>query len=302
MFGSWTFDGSKLNLEFYQNSSKADMSNFVRNGEYELVSANAVRSVITYACCPAPYIDLTYTVKIRRRPLFYLNNLILPCIVLALLTSISFLFPPETGERISLVITVLLGMTVFMIVFTEAIPATSESTPLIGKYFAAVLFEIAFCLLATCLPLRLQHLHPGTEMPMWARVLIFDYIGTLMCYKCLKRKRTNSITIVRSHEDNNPKNGIKLTSAEIIENGYVREKRTLDKTLDENHKPLENQVDETRDVTPIVNYIKKTEKDDSIYAEWKDAISILDRLFFWIFIVTFLVSSLVILYGAPSDD
>lgn len=306
-FGSWTFDGGKLSLDFYRNQSSADLTAFVSNGEFDLLSANAVRNVIKYSCCPNPYIDLTYTMKIRRRPLFYMTNLILPCIVLALLTSVSFMFPPETGERISLVITVLLGMTVFMIVFTEAIPATSEVTPLIGKYFAAVLFEVALCLLATIVPLRLQHLHPGTEIPNWVRVVIFDFLGPLMCYKCINRcRQKNSGNAIKPHKSaSQHTEDVRISSPEIIENGYIREKNSLNKTrnnktLDENHKP-ETQTDETLDVTPIVKYIQKSERDGELYEEWKEAISILDRLFFWIFIVTFVVSSLVILYGAPNQ-
>ena len=38
-----------------------------------------------------------------------------------------------------LVITILLGLTVFMMVFTENVPRTSEVTPLIGKYSVTVL-------------------------------------------------------------------------------------------------------------------------------------------------------------------
>jgi len=300
MFGSWTFDGGKLDLEFYQNKSSVDLAAFTTNGEYELVSANAAKNVIKYSCCPNPYIDLTYTMKIRRKPLFYMNNLILPCIVLALLTSVSFMFPPETGERISLVITVLLGMTVFMIVFTEAIPATSDVTPLIGTYFAVVLFEIAFCLLATIVPLRLQHLHPGTEMPNWARVVIFDFLGPLMCYRCVSRcRRRNSSNSIKPNKGIQNADDVRISSPEIIENGYIREKSSLNKTLNENKKKETQTADEMTDITPIVDYIKRSEKDDELYAEWKEAISILDRLFFWIFILTFVVSSVVILRGAP---
>lgn len=304
MFGSWTFDGGKLNLGFYQNKSFADTSSFSKNGEYELISAKAVRNVLLYNCCPNPYIDLTYTIKIKRRPLFYMNNLILPCIVLALLTSVSFMFPPETGERISLVITVLLGMTVFMIVFTEAIPATSEVTPLIGKYFAAVLFEVALCLVATCVPLRLQHLQPGTEMPHWARVVIFNYLGRLLCYQCTKKKRKSSVDIILDKAKNQHRNDIKLSSAEIIENGYINENGSLSKNTNGVPKLTASEsppADETRDVTPIVKHIANKEHEDRLYAEWKEAITILDRLFFWLFILTFLISSLVILYGHGQD-
>ena len=74
-----------------------------------MVSMPAKRNSITYSCCTTPYVDITYTIHIKRRVLFYLNNLIIPCIILAALTTLSFYLPPESGERVSLVITVLLG-------------------------------------------------------------------------------------------------------------------------------------------------------------------------------------------------
>lgn len=304
-FGSWTFAGDKLDLHFYKNVSRADLGIFSKNGEWDLMSTEAVRNVIQYDCCPAPYIDLTYTLIIRRRALFYLNNLILPCIVLALLTSVSFLFPPETGERISLVITVLLGMTVFMIIFTEAIPATSEVTPLIGKYFAAVLFEVALCLLATCVPLRIQHLHPGTEMPHWAKVLIFDYIGFIVCSGRAgfrknrgEKSRRQSGKLAKIHSFTNE--DIKLSDTDIIENGYVKtNEKTNQRSASTQANGFKNntQQEKGNDLSVVNEYIKKKEREDELYAEWKDAISILDRLFFWLFILTFVVSSVVILYA-----
>ena len=86
---------------------------FTANGEWELVSMPGKRSSIIYSCCPYPYVDITYTIYIRRRVLFYLNNLIIPCIILAALTILAFYLPPESGERVSLVITVLLGKSQF---------------------------------------------------------------------------------------------------------------------------------------------------------------------------------------------
>lgn len=301
-FGSWTFAGDKIDLHFYKNTSRVDLGIFSKNGEWDLTSAEGVRNVIFYECCAAPYIDLTYSIIIRRRPLFYLNNLILPCIVLALLTSVSFLFPPETGERISLVITVLLGMTVFMIIFTEAIPATSEVTPLIGRYFAGVLFEVALCLLATCVPLRLQHLHPGTEMPRWAKVLIFDYIGYVMCsemsgFRKGRSKGSQSGKVAKIHSYSNDE--IKLSDTEIVENGYVKDhEKTNQRSASTKANGFEiNPQEKGKDHSVVNEYIKKREREDELYAEWKNAISILDRLFFWLFILTFVVSSVVILYG-----
>ena len=44
-----------------------------------------------------------------------------------------FFLPPESGEKVSLSVTVLLAMTVYQLLIAETIPATSEVIPLIGK-------------------------------------------------------------------------------------------------------------------------------------------------------------------------
>lgn len=294
VFGSWTYTGKTLLLHFWNNRSRrVDLSKFSKNGELDLVSAEGKLNKIIYPCCPDPYYDLTYTLVMRRRPLFYINNLILPCIVLALLTGISFLFPPETGERIALVVTVLLGMTVFMIVFTDFIPSSSEVTPLIGKYFITVLFEVAACLLATCVPLRLQHLHPGTEMPNWAKVFIFDYLAVVMCFRFRRGRK------VSGHfpaQNKNNQNGIEL-SVKDIERGDVDEdgiqnsgtKQMKDDPFDPENGSLADGI------STVKKYVDKIEREGELYAEWKNAIAILDRLFFCLFVVTFTSSSMAML-------
>jgi len=46
-----------------------------------------------------------------------------------------FFLPPESGEKVSLSVTVLLAMTVYQLLIAETIPATSEVIPLIGEYY-----------------------------------------------------------------------------------------------------------------------------------------------------------------------
>ena len=53
------------------------------------------------------YIELEYSLKIRRRTLYYFSNLILPCVLIASMAVLGFYFPPESGEKITLEITIL---------------------------------------------------------------------------------------------------------------------------------------------------------------------------------------------------
>lgn len=91
------------------------------------------RNEIVYACCVEPYPDVTFALMIRRRTVYYLFNIICPCLWLSVLSVTGFWLPAESGEKVTLGITVLLAYSVFMLLIAESTPATSESVPLIGQ-------------------------------------------------------------------------------------------------------------------------------------------------------------------------
>ena len=62
----------------------------------------AIRNKVTYECCPAPYLDVTFTIKIRRRTLYYFFNLIVPCVLIASMAVLGFTLTPDSGEKLSL--------------------------------------------------------------------------------------------------------------------------------------------------------------------------------------------------------
>ena len=110
-----------------------DLSNFVSNGEWELINVEAIRHVITYPCCIEPFPDVTFVIHIRRRTLYYMYNVIIPCVMLSILTLTGFWMRPDSGEKVTLGLTVLLAFSVFMLLIAESMPATSSFVPLIGK-------------------------------------------------------------------------------------------------------------------------------------------------------------------------
>lgn len=102
-FGSWTYDGSKIDLSFlYDTESGFDMTDYVPSNEWDIKTSYSRKNVIRYACCPEPYVDLTFLLEIRRKPAFYNYILILPCILLSSLTLVLFWLPPESPAKMQL--------------------------------------------------------------------------------------------------------------------------------------------------------------------------------------------------------
>ncbi len=68
--------------------------------------------------------------------LYYMLNVLFPCVMLSLLTLLVFCMPPDAGEKVSLSITVLLSFTVFMLMVSDNMPQTSNHTPILGTILA----------------------------------------------------------------------------------------------------------------------------------------------------------------------
>jgi len=109
-----------------------DISNYIPNSEWTLVKLHAKRKIVYYSCCAEPYPDVTYTIEMCRKPLFYVFNMILPCWLITLVALLGFYVPCESGEKVTMGITTLLSMTVFLMLVAENMPPTSDVLPLVG--------------------------------------------------------------------------------------------------------------------------------------------------------------------------
>ncbi|XP_073230007.1 neuronal acetylcholine receptor subunit alpha-7-like isoform X1 [Porites lutea] len=189
-FGSWTYDAWRVDIK--AENSSADLKTTQVNGEWELLGFPCKRNTKVYECCPQPYSDVTCTLKIRRRTTYFFVNLIVPCFLITLLSLLSFFLPSEAGERITLVITNMLALTVFMLIVADILPATSEVVPLISVYFTSILIEVGLSLIATCIVLKCYFTNPAfSEVPFWIRQLVIQGLGQLLKIEA-KRERKKS--------------------------------------------------------------------------------------------------------------
>ncbi|XP_015791951.1 neuronal acetylcholine receptor subunit alpha-7-like [Tetranychus urticae] len=180
-FGSWTYDGLALDLRL-SNEEGGEISTYIPSGEWILIGVPARRRVLQYACCPETYVDITFTIHIRRRTLYYTFNLIVPCVLISSMTLLGFALPPDSGEKLTLGVTILLSMTVFMLQLSETLPPTSESISIIGTYFACIMIMVAFSVVMTVVVLNFHHRATSEyqEMPPLVRRVILVWLPWIL--------------------------------------------------------------------------------------------------------------------------
>jgi len=179
-FGSWTYNGFKLDFQLKNPEAGGDLGSYVTNGEWDLLGVPATRNEVIYECCPEPYLDITFIIKIRRRTIYYFFNLIVPCVLIASMAVLGFTLPPDSGEKLSLGVTILLSLTIFLNTVSAIIPITSDS-PLIGTYFNCIMFMVASSVVTTIMILNYHHRLADThEMPNWVRFIFLQWIPWIL--------------------------------------------------------------------------------------------------------------------------
>ncbi len=118
------------------------------------------------------FVELRFQVTVRRHVNYYLANMVLPLIGLSYLSILVFYLPADSGEKITLCISLLSSQIMFLILMIDNIPVTSLAIPLLGK---VIIFNmlIVFCsIVCTIIILNVHHRKPSTHaLPKWVKKL-----------------------------------------------------------------------------------------------------------------------------------
>ncbi|KPU75374.1 uncharacterized protein Dana_GF22443, isoform B [Drosophila ananassae] len=183
-FGSWTYDGFQVDLRHIDELNGTnvvevgvDLSEFYTSVEWDILEVPAVRNEKFYTCCDEPYLDITFNITMRRKTLFYTVNLIIPCMGISFLTILVFYLPSDSGEKVSLSISILLSLTVFFLLLAEIIPPTSLVVPLLGKFVLFTMILDTFSICVTVLVLNIHFRSPQTHtMAPWVRTVFINQL------------------------------------------------------------------------------------------------------------------------------
>ncbi|XP_050388377.1 neuronal acetylcholine receptor subunit alpha-10 [Patella vulgata] len=300
LFASWTYDGYQLNL--IMNSGDGDTTNYIHNSEWELDRLKVERNVVYYSCCAEPYPDITFYIHIRRRPLFYIFNMILPCIMITLVALLGFYIPSDSGEKVTMGITTLLSMTVFMMLVTENMPPTSDVLPLIGLYYGMTIFIVSFATAMTVFTLNIHHKGArGLEVPKLIKTICFGFFAKLFCMKIDSDSKKMSVSFninyTKFESEAKQSNGgvhfqrfhpVTSTSSPTIENFELQFMRVLQKVY---------QTIERNEMRLVDN-----DRREAIKLDWQQVAQIVDRVLLSCFVIMTMVITGIVLLSAPRSN
>ena len=96
-FGSWTMDSTLIRLGL--RNGGIDLSHFVNNNKWDLLQISPEVRMRKYFSHENEFSIVVYTIRVRRKALFYVVNYLIPPVAISLLSLLLFLIPPEVGKR-----------------------------------------------------------------------------------------------------------------------------------------------------------------------------------------------------------
>ena len=272
--GTWTHSQFHIDIvsfdEGFQELSccqEGDLSAYEQNGEWELLRTGCWKHYVKYDCCEEIYLDTTFHVILKRRPLYLILNIVFPTILFSLLSCAVFYLPgmqifswsyqnlimleelllhfenflysifefmkelspiqnwpasndpilvqcwfnfgsigtnhyasnepffskvaksflADECEKITLCISVLLSLVVFLLVIVDTIPPTASAVPMLGIYILFTMALNSFSIVLTVVVENVHHRGPEThEMPAWMRKIFIDFLPRVLFPSTMK--------------------------------------------------------------------------------------------------------------------
>uniref|UniRef100_A0A3B4XGS9 Neurotransmitter-gated ion-channel ligand-binding domain-containing protein n=1 Tax=Seriola lalandi dorsalis TaxID=1841481 RepID=A0A3B4XGS9_SERLL len=216
-------------------------------------------------------------IRVRRRATLYVVNLLIPSCFLITVDMFSFLLPPQSVDRSSFKMTLILGYTVFLLIMNDLLPITGNTIPLINVFFSICLALMVASLLETIL---VTHLLCGSgdfsPVPRWIQVLVLQILGRLVCLsqKTQGSDMEQNVVVAKSKADEEPPE----EKGPVVEDKALQELRSM-----------------CKDLQALRLQVEQRDGGSQGSEEWIQVGFIIDRLLFGLYILFISISFITII-------
>ncbi|PAV86545.1 hypothetical protein WR25_24267 isoform A [Diploscapter pachys] len=303
VFGSWTYNADEIKLDFVQ-TQMIDTSEYLSSSIWDLIDVPA--SLVNHRS------RAVFRIKIRRKTLFYTVVLIIPTVVMAFLSVAVFFLPTDSTEKMTLTISVLLSIVVFLLLVSKILPPTSFTIPLMAKYLLLTFVLNIITILVTIIIVNVFFRSPKTHrMPKWVRSIFIDFMPRMLC---LQRPRS---AMRRNIEDTRKRVGAQLPGVgrfSVAPNTHHphcpsadhrkstrKESTMMTDPATASFYPLTPEAMKAIDaIEYITDHLKREEEHKMFRDDWKFVSMIIDRLLLYVFAGITIGGTFGILLSAPT--
>ncbi|KAM9715905.1 5-hydroxytryptamine receptor 3A-like [Menidia menidia] len=229
---------------------------------------------------------IVYTITMKRRPLLYIVNFLLPVLFFLCLDLASFMISDRGGEKLSFKVTVLLAITVLQLILNDILPSSSNRVPLIAVYCIGIFSLMMISLLETILVMYLiekdsQGSETGRDQSPRDECMNYSNGPFQSCHtEVHKWTQSSSIFEVSASE----------TPSELL--SFSREGNSS--------KPIEDQTferlsDELKKIKKTLSRLHNTQNGEERLGYWTKVAKRVNK-YFLIFYVTVSISFLLAIY------
>ncbi|KAM9312400.1 acetylcholine receptor subunit beta [Gastrophryne carolinensis] len=314
VFRSQTYEADEVTLVHPRDAQGREITQvvifsntFEENGQWEIRHRQSRKNTIP---TDPLYEDITFYLVIRRKPLFYIVNIVIPCVLITILAIFVFYLPPDAGEKMTLSIFALLTLTVFLLLLADKVPETSLRVPIIVNYLMFTMILVTFSVILSVVVLNLHHRSPNTHhMPQWVRqifiLLLPRYLGISRpkpepplpvqhATRQVSAPRHADEYFIRRPEDDFlfPKPDRYQTTAFSRDMKWFLDGPSSGLTLPPD---LQSAVSAIR---YLAQQLQEQEDYDALKEDWQYVAMVVDRLFLWTFIAFTTLGTLTIFLDA----
>ena len=182
-FISWSFFKLEVNMMLPESGPPVYFYDFNENSVWGIESTGGRRSQSHIADS-----TVTFTLNLRRKPLYYVMNLILPVVLLGVISLLVFVIPADAGEKMSFAVTVFLSFAVFLSIISMQLPVNSENTSLLGVYLVFQMSIAVAIIIISAFQLRLHHRCEERKVGTFYRGIV----NIERCLRCVKSCSDNN--------------------------------------------------------------------------------------------------------------
>ncbi|KAI5280821.1 acetylcholine receptor subunit epsilon [Manis pentadactyla] len=317
VFRSQTYNAKEVEFVFAvddegETISKIDIDTeaYTENGEWAIdFCPGAIRRQDGESADGPGDTDVIYTLIIRRKPLFYVINIIVPCVLISGLVLLAYFLPAQAGgQKCTVSINVLLAQTVFLFLIAQKTPETSLSLPMLGRYLIFVMVVATLIVMNCVIVLNVSLRTPTTHaMSPRLRHVLLELLPRLLGSDAPPEvprapsppRRASSLRILLRAEELI----MKKPRSELVFEGQRHRHGTWTAALCHS---LGSAAPEIRCCVDAVNFVAESKRNEETtgeeVSEWVRMGKALDNVCFWAALVLFTVGSSLIFLGGYFNE